>query len=193
MPLIDDVTFYSSAIQKHGITAKGVNWASKENQLLRFKIILDFLPKDLTKFTIVDAGCGFGDFYNYLLKKKRVPKKYIGIDSLLDMHSIASNATGQEIIHADICKDKLPTADYYVCSGALNVLTPFESYQFIQNCYASSRRGFIFNALYGDKESETYNYIKPSQIKNMLDAMNVTTKREEKDYIENDITLGFYR
>ena len=109
------------------------------------------------------------------------------------MHSIASNATGQEIIHANICTQQLPTADYYICSGALNVLTPFESYQFIQNCYASSRVGFIFNALYGETESETYNYIKPSQLKDMLLTLNVTTKREAKDYIQNDITLGFYR
>lgn len=193
MPLIDNERFYSSAIKIHGVTAKGVNWASKENQLLRFKMILDFLPEDLTELTIVDAGCGFGDFYNYLLKKKRVPKEYIGIDSFLDMQSIASNATGQEIIHADICKDKLPTADYYICSGALNVLTPFESHQFIQNCYRSSRLGFIFNALYGDKKSETYNYIKPIQIKDMVDTMNVTSLRQEQDYIKDDITLGFYR
>lgn len=193
MPLIDSETFYSSAIKMHGVTAKGVNWASKENQLLRFKIILDFLPKDLTSFTIVDAGCGFGDFYHYLLKKKRVPKEYIGIDSVIDMHSIASNATGQEIVHANICKDKLPTADFYICSGALNVLTPFESYQFIQNCYSSSRIGFIFNALYGDKESQTYNYVRAAQVKDMVKKMNVQTLREEKDYIKDDITLGFYR
>ena len=193
MPLIDSETFYSSAIKMHGVTAKGVNWASKENQLLRFKMILNFLPEDLTQFTLVDAGCGFGDFYHYLLKKKRVPKEYIGIDSVIDMQSIASNATGQEIIHSDICKDKLPTADYYICSGALNVLTPFESYQFIQNCYSSSRIGFIFNALYGDKESQTYNYIRVTQIKDMVKKMNVQTFKEEKDYIKDDITLGFYR
>ena len=70
MPLIDNETFYSSAIEKHGVTAKGLNWASKENQLIRFNKILELLPKDLSELTLIDAGCGFGDFYNFLVNDK---------------------------------------------------------------------------------------------------------------------------
>ena len=63
MPRIDSQKFYTSAIEMHGTTAKGVNWASKENQLLRFDAILKLLPSELNSFTLADAGCGFGDFY----------------------------------------------------------------------------------------------------------------------------------
>ena len=151
MPKIDSERFYTSAIEKFGVTAQGVNWASKKTQTLRFNTILKLLPDDLSMCSIVDAGCGFGDFYLYLKKKKRLPKHYIGIDSVLDMYSIASQNTSQEILNADICNDALPNADYYICSGALNVLTPFETIQFIQNCYSSSKIGFIFNLTFAPK------------------------------------------
>jgi len=123
MPKVDNKTFYSTAIEKYGITAKGVNWHSKESQKVRFDIILEMLPHDMSLYSIADAGCGFGDLYLYMHKKKRTPKEYIGIDALVDMYSIASERTGCEIIVADICKDTLPPADFlhlqrcYECFG----------------------------------------------------------------------------
>ena len=89
MPRIDNERFYTSAIEKYGTTARGVNWASKRNQQLRFLEILKLLPDDLSQVSIVDAGCGFGDFYTFLEKKKRVPQSYLGIDLVADMCSIA--------------------------------------------------------------------------------------------------------
>lgn len=193
MPKIDSEKFYTSAIAKFGISAKGVNWASKKNQTLRFDAILKLLPDDLNHFTLVDAGCGFGDFYLYLEKKKKLPKRYIGIDSVQEMYSIASQNTAQEILNADICKDSLPNADYYICSGALNVLTPFETYLFIQNCYMSSKIAFIFNALHGDKKSETYNYLSTLTIKEIATTLKVKETLFESAYMEDDITVGFIR
>jgi len=193
MPKIDSEKFYTSAIEMFGTTAKGVNWASKENQYLRFDIILSLLPDDLSELSIADAGCGFGDFYLYLKKKKKLPKHYIGIDSVVDMYSIASENTAQEILNADICRDTLPNADYYICSGALNVLTPFETVQFIQNCYNSSKKGFIFNALHGDKMSETYNYLSTAQIKEFAKELQVKETLFENEYMQDDITVSFVR
>ena len=193
MPRIDSEKFYTSAIEMHGTSAKGVNWTSKQTQEIRFDMILQLLPDDLSDISIVDAGCGFGDFYLYLEKKKKVPKKYIGIDSLVDMYSIASEKTGCEIIIADICKDKLPSASYYVCSGAMNVLNTFETHLFIANCYNSSKFGFIFNILHGDKTSETYNYLTRAKIQEIAKELHVKEVKFLDGYLEDDITVGFFR
>ena len=193
MPRIDSEKFYTSAIEMHGTSPKGVNWASKENQLVRFNAIIELLPQNISSYSIADAGCGFGDLYNYMIKKKKTPKKYIGIDSLLDMYSIASENTGCEIINADICKDDLPNADYYLCSGALNVLTKFETHQFIHNCYKASKYGFIFNALHGDKESITYNYLTKREIDKIAKSLSVKDVIYKDGYLEDDITVGFIR
>ncbi|MDD5372786.1 MAG: class I SAM-dependent methyltransferase [Sulfurimonas sp.] len=193
MPRIDNKTFYSTAIEKYGITAKGVNWHSKESQKMRFDIILEMLPKDMNNYSVADAGCGFGDLYLYMLKKKRAPKEYIGIDALVDMYSIASERTGCEIIVADICKDRLPSADFYICSGAMNVLEEFETHLFVQNCFSSCRVGFIFNVLHGEKESETYNYLTTTQIEQMAADLGVKEVIFRDDYMQDDITVMFLK
>jgi len=193
VPKIDSEKFYTSAIEKFGTTARGVNWASKKNQELRFDAIIQLLPDDLSDVSIADAGCGFGDFYLYLKKKKRVPREYIGIDSVIDMYSIASQNTAQEILNLDICHDTLPNSDYYICSGALNVLTPFETHLFIQNCYNSSKKAFIFNALHGDKESETYNYLSKEAILEIAQNLNLKDTIFKSGYMEDDITVSFVR
>jgi len=193
MPKIDNKTFYSTAIEKYGITAKGVNWHSKESQKLRFDIILDMLPQDMSRYSVADAGCGFGDLYLYMLKKKRAPKGYIGIDSLVDMYSIASERTGCEIIVADICKDKLPSADFYICSGAMNVLEDFETHLFVRNCFNSCKIGFLFNVLHGERESETYNYLTTAQIEQMATDLGVKEIVFKDDYMQDDITVMFLK
>ncbi|PLY13194.1 class I SAM-dependent methyltransferase [Sulfurimonas sp. CVO] len=204
MPRIDNKTFYSTAIEKYGITAKGVNWHSKESQKLRFDILLEMLPSDLSSYSIADAGCGFGDLYLYMLKKKRAPKKYIGIDSLVDMYSIASERTGCEILIADICTpkafspyghdaDALPPADFYTCSGAMNVLEEFETPLFVRNCFSACRVAFIFNVLHGEKKSETYNYLTTKQIEQMARDLGVKKIILRDDYMQDDITVAFFK
>ncbi|MCK9472544.1 class I SAM-dependent methyltransferase [Sulfurimonas sp.] len=193
MPRIDSQKFYSSAIDKYGITARGVNWHSKESQKIRFDVILEMLPQNINLYTIADAGCGFGDLYTYMLKKKKAPKNYVGIDSLVDMYSIASENTGCEIVVADICKDKLPSADYYICSGAMNVLEEFETHLFIRNCYAASQIGFIFNVLHGDTISETYNYMTTAQIEQIANDLGASALIMKDDYMQDDITVLFIK
>lgn len=193
MPRINNKQFYTSSINKYGITARGVNWISTDTQRIRFKIILEMLPSDLSSCTIVDAGCGFGDLYIYLEKRNKLPKKYIGIDSLPDMHAIASAKTGCEIILADITKDEIPNANYIICSGAMNVLQKFETYQFIRNCYKSSKNGFIFNILHGQKDCDTFNYMSTQQIEQIAKDLDVTNIKIKTGYINSDITVGFFR
>lgn len=193
MPKIDNKTFYLTAIEKYGISAKGVNWHSKESQKTRFDIILEMLPQDIHKYSIADAGCGFGDLYLYMQKRKRVPKEYIGIDALVDMYSIASERTGCQIIVADICKEKIPSADFYICSGAMNVLEKFETHLFIQNCFSACRVGFIFNVLHGEKKSETYNYLSIKQIKEIALSLDMKEMILRDDYMQDDITVMFLK
>ena len=193
MPRVDNEKFYNSALQKHGITAKGVHWFSQETQEIRFDILQEMLPSDLSSCTLADAGCGFGDFYLYLQKKQNSPKKYIGIDALESMSRIARERTKCEIVTADVCKDALPWADYYVCSGAMNILSAFETRLFIRNCYLACGGGFIFNILHGDKQSQTYNYIASSQIKAIAKELKVAAVHMKTDYLQNDITIGFFK
>jgi len=193
MPRINDKLFYSNAIKKHGLTPKGVCWLSHTHQTLRFDIILSFLPKDISSSSLVDIGCGFGDFYRYLQIQRKLPISYTPIDNIQQMCDITQQNFKIRALKLDATKDKLPNSDYYICSGALNILTPFEVVLFIQNCYRSSKKAFIFNTLYGNKKSETYNYMKKEDIRDIATSLNVKKIVYEQNYLDNDITVGFYR
>ncbi len=190
MPRIDSEKFYTSALALYGETAQGVNWTSSQTQNIRFEVLLQMLPHDVSTLSLADAGCGFGDLYLYMKQK---PKKYIGIDSLSCMCAIAAKKTGAQIITADVCKDALPHADYYLCSGAMNILDVFETYQFIRNCFLACQSGFLFNVLHGDKQSKTYNYFSTSQIQTIAKELQVREVKMRMDYLANDITVGFFK
>ena len=193
MPRIESEAFYKNAIKKHGITPAGVCWLSYAHQQIRFEMLCEMLPDVLREESITDAGCGFGDFYLYLQNNANLPQKYIGIDSVDAMCAIAQERTTQEIIHADITNTQLPVSDFTLCSGAMNVLTPFETIQFIQNCYNASKKAFLFNVLCGEDNSQTYNYLSKAKIQAIAQELGVKEVHLREDYLQNDITVGFYK
>jgi SAM-dependent methyltransferase len=181
-------------VKKYAQTPQGVQWHSCYSQEVRFEQIFRMLPCNLTHLSLVDAGCGFGDFYTYLQTRNTLPKKYIGIDSLDFMCSIATRNTQETILHTDILHNHaLPYADYYICSGALNTLTKFESYLFLHNCYQHATQGIIFNALFGEKTSGIYNYLNTQDIQQLAQKLSPATLSLEKNYLPNDITVGFFK
>ena len=193
MGRINSKKFYKNAIKKHGVSPQGVCWISKERQELRFELLFSFLPTQLATYTIADAGCGFGHFYHFLQTKKELPAKYTGLDMLPEMCQLAKQETDQEIICADILRDTLPPHDFYVCSGAMNILTFKETKTFIEKCYAAAKQGFIFNVLYGDKESEIYNYLNKTSLEKIAQELGVSQILYRDDYLENDITMAFLK
>ena len=191
MPRIDNETFYTAALNLHGIGAKGVNWRDEHTQKVRFKVLLGMLPEDMHNYDIADAGCGFGDLYLFLRAHAKAPKSYLGIDALETMCALTQERTACKTLCADICRDPLPSADFYVCSGALNILTEFESVLFLRNCFMACREGFVFNALHGTKESTTYNYMTKKQITQIAKELGVKHLEFQEGYLQQDISVFF--
>jgi len=192
MPRVDNEAFYSSALATHGATAEGVHWNSTESQEVRFRVLRSQLPEELSGTTLADAGCGFGDFYCYLLKQGDRPKNYIGLDVMEPMVETARERTGCEIRVCDILNDRLPEADVYLCSGAMNTMTREESRAFIERCLDASRRGFVFNLLKGWNTSTIYNLYLPREIKRLGQELEVDYEIQE-GYLAGDFTVAFWK
>ena len=177
--------FYSDAIVEHGISPKGVRWSSQDAQYKRFFALTDFIKDDIKSSSIIDAGCGFGEYYYYLLLNDLCPLKYTGIDCMQDMVDI-SIARFEDItfIKKNILYDELIEADYYICSGALNILTKDEVFIFIERCFKISKKGFIFNFL----KLQSYNKLEIDEVINFCKTL--TTKLDTKEgYLDNDFTI----
>ena len=93
MARTDQETFYRSQITRYGLTPQGVALDSARTQRRRFAVLAAQLG-DLRDSTLVDAGCGFGDFYLYLEERGNLPRRYVGIDLVQEMVEAARERTG---------------------------------------------------------------------------------------------------
>ena len=185
MKILSNKKFYEQSVKEFGISAQGVHWNNKFTQYKRFEIITKLIKKDITNSTLVDVGCGFGEYYNYLQNNHKAPKRFIGIDCEQDMISISKKRfPNLEFLTKNILYDELIEADYYTCSGALNILTLEDINIFIKKCFISSKKGFIFNFL----KNLTFNNIKKYEI---IDICEQYTKNIilKENYLDNDFTV----
>ena len=187
MPGIDPKEFYTKKIALHGFTARGVAWDSARTQRRRFAVLAEQLG-NLRDSTLVDAGCGFGDFYLYLDERGNLPRRYTGIDLIPEMAAEARNRTGCKILRRNILQDSLPRADWYVASGSMNLLSREETAIFIRRCFEHSRKGFVFNLLEGREREGTFNYWRPSEIQKLCADLGAKARIIE-GYLEEDMTV----
>jgi SAM-dependent methyltransferase len=189
MPKIDNNFFYTDSILKHGISPQGVRWNSKQNQYKRFEVLTSFIP-DIQDSSVVDAGCGFGEYYIYLQESNQLPRQYIGIDVEEQMIQSAMSRIDAPFYVKDIINQELPHSDYYVCSGAMNIMTKDESLEFIYNIYKHSIKGVVFNLLQSSFVSnhDVYNSF---SIYEALTYCKTFSKNIEfkADYIDGDFTI----
>jgi len=189
--MLNNKDFYTKAYKKHGVSAKGVNWNSKESQELRFEVITDLLGDEIFSSKIVDAGCGFGELYAYWRDKKVCPKSYIGLDCVQNSIDIAKERfldTDISFTCRDVLRDDLPVADWYIASGSLNILSRFDTWLFLEKILNSSKKGIVFNILEGLTGGKNFNYQTKESIKDFA-------KQKELEYfiidgyMKNDMTV----
>ncbi len=112
---------YQTRFYREGETPKALGWGCKEDQLERFKTICENV--DLKGKTVLDLGCGFADFYGYMLEKN-IECNYIGVDLIPEFVTCCKekykNAT---FLNENIMLDseRIPTADIVVTTGTLNL------------------------------------------------------------------------
>ena len=193
MPRVDTKLFYTKALELYGVSPLALHWQNQERQFLRFEAICSLLKlHHASTPSIIDAGCGFGDFYHYLILNHFKKINYKGLDLLSEMIDIATMVNGDRFSQCDVLTDTLPVGDFYVCSGALNTLTYDEAVCFITRSFKASKNGFIFNFLEGvPQEMGIYNYFSTDTICTLAGVLGAHVEFV-RGYIENDVTVGFF-
>ena len=181
----DNSLFYEKSINKYGISARGVHWNSQYTQYKRFEVLTSFIKDEIKELSIIDAGCGFGEYLVYLIDNDLKPASYMGIDCENKMVEIASKRfLNPSFCVKNILSDELESCDYYICSGALNILNKDEIFKFIKNCLNASLKGFIFNFLKDDPLTN----IKVDDILFYCKSLTKNIKTKE-NYLQNDISI----
>jgi len=179
------INYYNKKVKEYGPISKGVDWNGKESQYLRFDILSNIF-EEKSDFSLLDYGCGYGEFLNYLDKNHYKNISYTGFDLSNEMITRAklkfpNNYFTNKIPHN-------PVYDYTILSGTLHIkLENSESkwkkhiIKTLNHLNQISKKGFAFNLLtsYSNKEymkdylyyaspEEIFKYCKLNFSKNVL-------------------------
>jgi SAM-dependent methyltransferase len=189
---------YDRLCEKHGRSSESVAWLSKHDQDIRF--LVASLVGDIDQGSVLDVGCGQGNFLGYL-KQENISTKYAGIDISQKMIDIAREDYPE---HDFRCIDFLDPDfqehfDYIIASGSFNLkFADYESYlkDVLDKLFHLSRVGVSLNLLSSyapdhRKFERTLYYHDPRQI---LDLCFQLTHRValRHDYLSNDFTVYLY-
>jgi SAM-dependent methyltransferase len=96
-------------------------WSRIETQTRRFKKFIELF--DFKGKSVLDVGCGYGDFYSFLLSNEMKPKAYIGCELMSEHCAVVREKLPGDclIIEGDFLKNSFPKVDISVLSGTLNV------------------------------------------------------------------------
>jgi SAM-dependent methyltransferase len=130
---------YNERLKSHGATIQALASGSDERRNIRFNILTEVGVQEVD--SVLDLGCGFGDYRTYL-KKKNIVVKYTGVDINPNIIEIAKrNFPGEDFRVADIQEDSIEQFDYIVSTSSFNLkLANENNYEFIENLLISNYR-----------------------------------------------------
>ena len=134
---------YDKTINRYGFNIKGLGWR-KGGLNKRYKIINESIS--FKNKSILDYGCGFCNFYEYIKKKKIKIKSYSGVEINPKIRSFISNKFKKKItIHHKLPKTKY---DIVISNGVHNYKTKNCEkifYKDIHNLLKITKRAFIIS------------------------------------------------
>lgn len=179
-------------------TVERVGWSSRSTQVTRFDILTNIGP--LQGRSILDVGCGVGDFYGYL-KEKNIEVDYIGYDLIPENCRAATEKYGKELFFD---KDILDTTerkqfDYVVASGIF--FLPADNWEdavtaILKRMFDLCRIGIATNFLssHSPRKVPTSFYVDPAIVINICSQMTtVFNLRHDYAAKRNDFTMFAYR
>lgn len=99
---------YSDRLNIHGNSPLSLGWADKAQQYLRFDRFFESIIRYPEPYTILDIGCGFGDFASFLEASKKPPEFYTGLDinnDLLEVARASNHCFASQYYCANILED----------------------------------------------------------------------------------------
>jgi len=156
--------FYNDGLKRFGYDIKALASGTEERRRVRFQVLCEI---GMTSgCSVLDLGCGFGDFYGYL-HERGMAVQYVGYDINPNLVSVAKQVYPEaEFYVKDIQTEPFPVFDYIVSTSAFNhPLTGQDQYQFAQEIlsisYNHAQRGVAIDFLSSYVEVENpilFNY-----------------------------------
>jgi SAM-dependent methyltransferase len=145
--------YYASTLAAHGSTPQGVDWNGTESHERRHRQFLRLLDGSRDA-SVIDLGCGFGDFLRFL-RAEGYLGRFTGYDIAPGMIEKARELHGESDDRQwRIGAEPVHVADFAIASGIFNVKGDIADeiwtryvHRTIDILARAGRRGFAFNVL----------------------------------------------
>ncbi|MDA7774253.1 class I SAM-dependent methyltransferase [Pseudomonadales bacterium] len=141
---------YNDRLELHGATIATMASGTEERRDIRFKVLSEIGIQNGD--SILDLGCGFGDFINYL-ERENISVDYTGYDINPALVEVAQSRFPEKTFQVkDILEEQFPVFDYVVSSSCFNLpLRGHDNYDFVElimkKCFEHSRKGVAIDFL----------------------------------------------
>lgn len=191
------IKYHNDLVLKYGInTIEALGWTNRNDQLARFNALLNI--QDLNNHTILDVGCGTGDFLE-LINRSNVNCDYTGIDQFKGFIELAAEKYKTQsnacFLMGDFSGADLGVYDYIIASGTFNYKNnnPHFIYKTIAHFFSLCKISFSFNLL--DTIAMPDGYLMTYTKNDILEfckklSPNVILK---DDYLEGEFTIIMFR
>lgn len=135
---------YNDRIEKYGYNLAGMASGTEDRRKLRFQILSEIGIKNGD--SVLDLGCGFGDFSDYLSNQKLLVD-YTGYDiNPLIIGEATKRFPNDTFAVKDVIHEDFPEFDYIVSTSCFNLpLKTQDNYDFVlellTTCYQHARKG----------------------------------------------------
>jgi trans-aconitate methyltransferase len=187
--------FYRKSMEKYGADdPRALHWTMPETQVDRFAVLAQV--GDLTDKTILDVGCGVGDFYAFVNESWSIAG-YTG----LDIHPLMIEAArhkylGAPFVAQDFAQYTGPGANYCIASGAFSFkIADHKAVYFamIQKMFELSSVGIAFNMLdvAWHVDNNTFAAYDPFEVYEWCKTLTPDVVLRQ-DYLPHDFTIYAY-
>lgn len=186
---------YEELLAQHGDSPETLGW-SAHGQQTRFKTLVDLIPINAHD-TVLDVGCGLGHFGSYLYDNHKFRGDYVGVDISERLVNCNRQSESRRVYVLDALNEPLPSADFVVSSGMLNIETGTNQKDMallLRKCFEASTVGCAVNMLstQSPRRRADRHYYDPADMLNEAFSLtrHVTLRH---DYLDNDFTLYLYK
>ena len=187
------------ALVQHGYHPHSLLWSNTEVQELRFKILADI--GICRGDSVLDVGCGFGDFADYLDRQNKAVE-FTGIDVSQELLLEGQKHFPElKLIQGDLFDfNPAPQCyDYVTLSGVLNRKYDGASdytFQLITRMFEACKKGIAFNLLDARHEWTAGRWdlqsFHPDEISEFVSQLSKNNQIVD-GYLENDFSVYIYR
>lgn len=193
-PPEETARWYEAKVRRYGFDHRGLGFGQRSSQHRRFEALLAL--GDFHERSLLDVGCGFGDFLAFL-QERGIEPRYTGLDvcePMVERCIERFGASAGRFVTADVLAHE-PAApfDYVVASGLFGLDAPGARERIrptLERLFSWCSRGVAVNFLSARSPSPAPGrvYVAPEDILAMAFELTPAV-RLDHGYLPNDFTI----